>query len=635
MEDVVEGGILVGEQVVFARHTNPIVRRESSGSIKKFQHRKSITSLHASSSNDEIKDSNEELKTMENTKTASSASSSGVSSKKNSIDSNTKSPNNSVENDIITNQDLKNSDIQRKAAERIAKKLLRKSAAISFTSKFSKSASTSSLSSKLNSNSPNKDSKDEDQVDNASPSPQEEEEVSSNISSDSCIEDDEDKSGNKSHSSKKISNSSTNSVSVDSGVPSSRSSLSSSASSQNLQLPKEEDIKETTSVACDDTSIVTTISTTTSEVDSQTSNQSNVRLSKNAEHIEALLRRINEENKRTREVLDNIQKSDVVETKPPKQPRTSLSNQFKSTSSVIINALSNSMSSVKERTTSTFLDAYNNNDQLPSTTKVEDNTEYTKKQKDVDNAPQQEGPMVCWETSGEGKKIPIVIFSDQALSRPQNYSVGSKYHLTFKTVNADAKLISQICHAHGFHEVHASNTDYNLNWTGIHPKPHAFKSMLPHQRVNHFPRSYELTRKDRLYQNIERLQHSKGSKHFNFVPKTFMIPAEYSEFAATHHRMRGAWIVKPVASSRGRGIFIVSHPSQVPLDEPMVVAKYIDNPLLVNGHKWDLRLYVAVTSYDPLIIYLYEEGLVRFATVRYDSSGKNLWNPCMHLCNYR
>jgi hypothetical protein len=57
--------------------------------------------------------------------------------------------------------------------------------------------------------------------------------------------------------------------------------------------------------------------------------------------------------------------------------------------------------------------------------------------------------------------------------------------------------------------------------------------------------------------------------------------------------------------------------------------------LLVNGHKWDLRLYVAVTSYDPLCIYLYEEGLVRFATVRYDSTGKNLWNPCMHLCNYR
>ena len=66
----------------------------------------------------------------------------------------------------------------------------------------------------------------------------------------------------------------------------------------------------------------------------------------------------------------------------------------------------------------------------------------------------------------------------------------------------------------------------------------------------------------------------------------------------------------------------------------MVVGKYIDNPLLINGHKSDLRLYVLVTSYDPLLIYLYEEGLVRFATVKYDNTGKNLWNPCMHLCNY-
>ena len=97
----------------------------------------------------------------------------------------------------------------------------------------------------------------------------------------------------------------------------------------------------------------------------------------------------------------------------------------------------------------------------------------------------------------------------------------------------------------------------------VYKKALILQAMLPHQRVNHFPRSYELTRKDRLYQNIERLQHAKGSKYFNFVPKTFMIPAEYSEFAATHHRMRGAWIVKPVASSRGRGIFIVSHPNQV------------------------------------------------------------------------
>ena len=27
-------------------------------------------------------------------------------------------------------------------------------------------------------------------------------------------------------------------------------------------------------------------------------------------------------------------------------------------------------------------------------------------------------------------------------------------------------------------------------------------------------------------------------------------------------------------------------------------------------------------------------SIFRFATVKYDHTGKNLWNPCMHLCNY-
>ena len=69
-------------------------------------------------------------------------------------------------------------------------------------------------------------------------------------------------------------------------------------------------------------------------------------------------------------------------------------------------------------------------------------------------------------------------------------------------------------------------------------------------------------------------------------------------------------IITNVRNKHHHGTRCHNHP-QVPLEEPMVVAKYIDNPLLINGHKSDLRLYVLVTSYDPLIIYLYEEGLVR------------------------
>lgn len=94
-----------------------------------------------------------------------------------------------------------------------------------------------------------------------------------------------------------------------------------------------------------------------------------------------------------------------------------------------------------------------------------------------------------------------------------------------------------------------------------------------------------------------------------------------------------------MASSRGRGIFLAKTPdevqSHISSDEQVVVSRYIADPLCIDGHKCDIRIYVAVTSFNPLIIYLYEEGLVRIATVRYSTpTSENLWNPCMHLCNY-
>jgi tubulin polyglutamylase TTLL6/13 len=66
-----------------------------------------------------------------------------------------------------------------------------------------------------------------------------------------------------------------------------------------------------------------------------------------------------------------------------------------------------------------------------------------------------------------------------------------------------------------------------------------------------------------------------------------------------------------------------------------VVQKYIANPLLFRGFKFDLRIYVLVISIFPLRVYIYNEGLVRFATEQYilPDSG-NLDNHYMHLTNY-
>ena len=48
------------------------------------------------------------------------------------------------------------------------------------------------------------------------------------------------------------------------------------------------------------------------------------------------------------------------------------------------------------------------------------------------------------------------------------------------------------------------------------------------------------------------------------------------------------------------------------MNETYVISKYIDNPLLIGGKKFDLRIYVLVTSYRPIKAYLYDQGFGRF-----------------------
>nr|XP_031535133.1 tubulin polyglutamylase TTLL5 isoform X14 [Vicugna pacos] len=243
-------------------------------------------------------------------------------------------------------------------------------------------------------------------------------------------------------------------------------------------------------------------------------------------------------------------------------------------------------------------------------------------------------PCIMW--TGGCRRIPVLVFHAEAILTKDNNIriIGERYHLSYKIVRTDSRLVRSILTAHGFHEVHPSSTDYNLMWTGSHLKPFLLRTLSEAQKVNHFPRSYELTRKDRLYKNIIRMQHTHGFKAFHILPQTFLLPAEYAEFCNSYSKDRGPWIVKPVASSRGRGVYLINNPNQISLEENILVSRYINNPLLIDDFKFDVRLYVLVTSYDPLVIYLYEEGLARFATVRYDQGAKNIRNQFMHLTNY-
>jgi hypothetical protein len=55
-----------------------------------------------------------------------------------------------------------------------------------------------------------------------------------------------------------------------------------------------------------------------------------------------------------------------------------------------------------------------------------------------------------------------------------------------------------------------------------------------------------------------------------------------------------------------------------------IVQRYISNPLLLNGYKFDLRIYIVVTGINEgkIQAFLADEGLARFCTEKYQKPTK-------------
>ena len=81
-------------------------------------------------------------------------------------------------------------------------------------------------------------------------------------------------------------------------------------------------------------------------------------------------------------------------------------------------------------------------------------------------------------------------------------------------------------------------SDWNLLWTSKHSKNYTFEGLHENQRINIFPRMEEITRKDRLCKNINRMQRRYGKEAFDFFPTTYVLPEGYAEFQEHFIRLR-------------------------------------------------------------------------------------------------
>ena len=179
------------------------------------------------------------------------------------------------------------------------------------------------------------------------------------------------------------------------------------------------------------------------------------------------------------------------------------------------------------------------------------------------------------------------------------------------------------------------------------------------RKVNHFGGMAEICLKHLLAHNMNRMK-KEFPKHYTFHPKTWVLPHDKPQLKAYYQtkRTKPTFICKPSDSCQGRGIYLTkklpeytppppemqtrpssssdsdsddsSHTSKkkgnyVPL-QVLVVQEYIPRPYLINGYKFDLRLYCLVTQVNPHIrCFLHKEGMARFCTTEYKApSSKNI-----------
>ena len=180
-----------------------------------------------------------------------------------------------------------------------------------------------------------------------------------------------------------------------------------------------------------------------------------------------------------------------------------------------------------------------------------------------------------------------------------------------------------------------SPTNKKLRWNASWGKQYdssEYDSCKCWQKVNHFSGAYLIGRKDQLHKRMTELCNRTDSNFTSFYPKSYLIPEESAKLQEVWKK-KVLWIVKPVASSRGRGIHVVSSKeSKPPQKSGTIVQYYISRPFLITGRKFDIRLYALVTSVSPLRIYLHTSGLARFATHEYDTTTPT--DKHTHLTNF-
>lgn len=224
------------------------------------------------------------------------------------------------------------------------------------------------------------------------------------------------------------------------------------------------------------------------------------------------------------------------------------------------------------------------------------------------------------------EKSKFIIFKCPDCYEDFDEPVTPKRSCTVNLGSHNKRLVSEILKYNG---LEVSDKNFSMMW-GSSPEVDEISPQTVLQRLNHFPYSKRILGNKAELAYI--IQNNPKLRSFpRFFPRSFVLPRD-REVLYRHMRSNQTmqFIAKPPNGSGGHGIKLVTFADFYGIPANSVVSQYISRPLCIDGFKFDLRIYVLVTSFAPLRAFVCREGLARFATESYSPVTNNVYS---HLTN--
>ncbi|XP_041859149.1 protein polyglycylase TTLL10 isoform X2 [Melanotaenia boesemani] len=229
-----------------------------------------------------------------------------------------------------------------------------------------------------------------------------------------------------------------------------------------------------------------------------------------------------------------------------------------------------------------------------------------------------------------------------------------------------AEIVSDYCKSRGWKRIYNKHReDFKLKWCETKSIASYKNFREGEQLIYQIPNNKVLTTKVGLLSSLQeyervssKVKHGHGRRRLKmeeFLPTTFRMDVreDREAFFTLQNGLSNSesrmWICKPSALNQGRGIFLLtsledvaafrrklqnmdSQASRRPHQcqaQAHIVQHYIQNPLLLNGRKFDVRAYLLIACTAPYMVF-FRHGYVRLTCDLYNPSSTNL---SAHLTN--